>query len=382
MRKIELSYQLSAQRERGTLIRNQLMDLLQAVRAQGSISGAARCLSLSYRHVWGLLKEWEQTVGQDLIVWERGQSAQLTPFADKLLWTERLAQARLAPQIEALRAELERTLALAFDEASHVLSLYASHDDALPLLMDHATGAARLHLDIRFCGSVDAIRALNEGRSVLAGFHVREKPPADSLSAQAYRGLLQPGQHKLIGFARRTQGLIVAPGNPMKIDGLPRAALWRARFVNRALGTGTRVLLDELLDEAGVAPEQLNGYERSELSHAAVAQAIANGSADVGLGTEASARRLGLGFVPLAQENYHLVCLKSALEQPAVRALREVLATPAWQALLSGTPGCAPQRSGEVLSLRDALPWWKLPPRRMPARKAATSATGRTPTRP
>ena len=186
MRKIELSYQLSAQRDSGTLIRNQLMDLLQAVRTQGSISGAARCLSLSYRHVWGLLKEWEQTVGQPLIVWERGQSAQLTPFADKLLWTERLAQARLAPQIETLRAELERTLALAFDEASHVLSLYASHDDALPLLMDHATGAARLHLDIRFCGSVDAIRALNEGRSVLAGFHVREKPPADGLAAQAY----------------------------------------------------------------------------------------------------------------------------------------------------------------------------------------------------
>ena len=107
MRKIALSYQLSAQRERDTLIRNQLMDLLQAVRSEGSISAAARKLGLSYRHVWGLLKEWELTIGQPLIVWERGQSAQLTPFADKLLWTERLAQARLAPKIEALRADLE-----------------------------------------------------------------------------------------------------------------------------------------------------------------------------------------------------------------------------------------------------------------------------------
>ena len=366
MRKIALSYQLSAQRERDTLIRNPLMDLLQAVRTEGSISGAARALDLSYRHVWGQLKTWEQTVGQALIVWERGQSAQLTPFADKLLWTERLAQARLAPQVEALRAELERTLALAFDEASHVLSLYASHDDALPLLLDHAT-TAQLHLDIRFCGSVDAIRALNEGRSVLAGFHVREKPAANSLAAQAYRHLLQPGQHKLIGFARRTQGLIVAPGNPLKIDSLRRAAHWRARFVNRALGTGTRVLLDELLAEAGLAPAQLSGYERNEPSHAAVAQAVASGSADVGLGTEASARKLGLGFVPLAHENYHLVCLKSALDQPAVRALRELLAAPAWQALLAGVPGCEPQRSGKVLSLREALPWWDLPPRKTKA---------------
>lgn len=373
MRKIALSYQLSAQRERDTLIRNQLMDLLQAVRSEGSISAAARKLDLSYRHVWGLLKEWELTIGQPLIVWERGQSAQLTPFADKLLWTERLAQARLAPQIEALRAELERTLALAFDEASHVLSLYASHDDALPLLQEHAA-AARLHLDIRFCGSVDAIRALNEGRSILAGFHVREKPTATSLAAQAYRDLLQPGQHKLIGFARRTQGLIVAPGNPLKIDSLRRAAHWRARFVNRALGTGTRVLLDELLAEADLTPEQLSGYERNEPSHAAVAQAVASGSADVGLGTEASARKLGLGFVPLAQENYHLVCLKSALEQPAVQALREVLASPNWQALLGSVPGCAPQHSGEVLSLREVLPWWELPPRK-PSRKTGQKAS-------
>ena len=375
MRKIELSYQLSAQRERETLIRNQLMDLLQAVRSAGSISAAARHMGLSYRHVWGLLKEWELTVGQPLIVWERGQSATLTPFADKLLWTERLAQARLAPQIEALRAELERTLALAFDEASHVLSLYASHDDALPLLQEHAVTATRLHLDIRFCGSVDAIRALNEGRSVLAGFHLRESPAASGLAANAYRDLLRPGQHKLIGFARRTQGLIVAAGNPMKIDSLRRAAHWRARFVNRALGTGTRVLLDELLLEAGLAPEQLNGFERTEPSHAAVAQAVASGSADVGLGTEASARRLGLDFVPLAQENYHLVCLKSALDQPAVRALREVLATPAWQAVLAGVPGCAPQHSGRVLSLRAVLPWWELPPRKAGLQKASFSAS-------
>ncbi|MDP3522365.1 MAG: substrate-binding domain-containing protein [Hydrogenophaga sp.] len=374
MRKIALSYQLSAQRERDTLIRNQLMDLLQAVRSEGSISAAARQLGLSYRHVWGLLKEWELTVGQPLIIWERGQSAQLTPFADKLLWTERLAQARLAPQIEALRAELERTLALAFDEASHVLSLYASHDDALPLLQEHAA-ADRLHLDIRFCGSVDAIRALNEGRSVLAGFHVREQPAADGLAAQAYRALLQPGQHKLIGFARRTQGLIVAPGNPLKIDSLRRAAHWRARFVNRALGTGTRVLLDELLTDADLKPEQLSGYERTEPSHAAVAQAVASGSADVGLGTEASAHKLGLGFVPLAQENYHLVCLKSALEQPAVRALREVLASAGWKTLLGGVPGCAPQHSGDVLSLREVLPWWDLPPRKTRAQKASFSAS-------
>ena len=103
-----------------------------------SISAAARQLDLSYRHVWGQLKEWEAKVGHELLVWDRGQAARLSPLGDKLLWAERMAQARLAPQIEALRAELERALATVFDDQAQVLSLHASHDDALARLQDLA----------------------------------------------------------------------------------------------------------------------------------------------------------------------------------------------------------------------------------------------------
>lgn len=359
MRRIELSYQLAHDSDRAALLRNPLMDLLFAVRTEGSISAAARKVGYSYRHVWGQLKAWEDTLGEALIVWERGQAATLTPFAEKLIWTERLAQARLAPQIETLRAELERTLALAFDEHSHVLGLYASHDDALPLLQAHAASQAQLHLDIHFCGSVDAIRALNEGRCVVAGFHTREQPDIDSPSAQAYRPLLQPGQHKLIGFAERVQGLIVPKGNPRKLQGLADVARWRLRYVNRPLGTGTRLLLEELLTEAGLSAGDLNGHGQTEPSHAAVAQAVASGRADAGLGTQSAAERLGLGFVPLVREHYHLACLKSALDQPAVLALRQVLATPAWQSALATVPGYAPLASGQVRSLKAVLPWWR-----------------------
>ncbi len=364
MRKIELSYQLCPERERAALIRNPLMEWLLAVRSSGSISGAARQLGLSYRHVWGQLREWEQQLGEPLIVWERGQAARLTPFAERLLWTERLAQARLGPQIEALRAELERTLALAFDPLALVLALHASHDDALPLLQDHAASGAALHLDVSFCGSVDAIRALNAGDCVLAGFHVLEGAGVDSIAARTYQPLLQPGLHKLIGFARRTQGLMVARGNPLRLDSLARVARWKARFVNRAPGSGTRVLLDELLQQAGLEPDQIKGYERCEPSHSAVAQAIASGSADCGLGTEATARAQGLDFVPLAQERYYLACLKSALEEPGLRRLRELLAEPAWQQRVNGLPGYQADASGEVLSLHRQLPWWQLEPRK------------------
>ena len=92
-----------------------------------------------------------------------------------------------------------------------------------------------LHLDIRFTGSVDAIRALNEGRCTLAGFHTLEQPAASSLAARTYKPLLQPGLHKIIGFAKRTQGLIVAKGNPLGLQSLADVARTGARFVNSPL---------------------------------------------------------------------------------------------------------------------------------------------------
>ncbi len=374
MHRLQLHYTLS-QDSSPALLRNPLIDLLQAVSNHGSISGGARALGLSYRHVWGELKRWEQALGNELLIWEKGQNARLSPFGTKLMWAERQAQARLGAQIEALRGELERSYAQAFDDNVQVLTLYASHDDALSALREFALHAptesststakpiasaagGRLHLDIRFTGSVDAIRALNEGRCVMAGFHTLHDSSKKSLTERTYKPLLRPGLHKIIGFAARTQGLMVAPGNPLGLHGLRDLARTGARFANRSLGSGTRVVLDELLARAALPPDQINGYDHTEPSHAAVAHAVAAGQCDSGLGIAAAAKQAGLDFVPLAQEHYHLVCLKSALDQPAVAHLRQLLQATTWLETLSQIVGYQAQQSGQVLSMRRALPWW------------------------
>ena len=361
VRKVQLSYSFRTGAAGGAAIRNALMDLLAAVRDSGSISAAAKSMGLSYRHVWGELKRWELELAQPLVTWEKGQRARLSEFGDKLLWAERQAQARLSPQIEALHADLERAFAVAFDEGAHVLTLFASHDDALAALREQAMHS-RLHLDIRFVGSVDAISALNQGRCVMAGFHIPPQRARGSIAERTYRPLLQTGRHKLIGFARRSQGLIVAKGNPLQIRAIAEIAAMRARFVNRAIGTGTRVLFDELLSHAGMRSSDIQGYASAEPSHAAVAHAVASGAADVGLGIAPAAQALGLDFVPLLQEDYYLVCLKDALEEPAVRSLRMFLRSRAWQERLRELPGYEPMadgKTGEVLSLKDQLPWWQ-----------------------
>lgn len=365
-----MAYTLAAERPARSagdaLLSNPLMDVLHAVRERGSISAAARQLDLSYRHVWGQLKEWENQLGRELLVWERGQAAQLSPFGQRLLMAERLAQARLGPQVEHLRVELERAFAKAFedpDAGSHLLTLYASHDHALGELQDLAatdgSQPKRLDLDIRFCGSVDAIRALNEGRCLLAGFHAQPFANADSRTARTYRPLLKPGTHKIIGFARRSQGLMVAPGNPLRLRDLTDVARTHARFVNRTLGTGTRLLLEELLAHDVLAPDQIEGYGREEHSHASVAQAVAAGDADVGLGTEYAARSQGLDFVALTDERYLLVCLKTALDLPEVQQLLSLLRSASWQQRLQGLAGYQPDHPGEVAAMKRLLPWWK-----------------------
>src|SRR5690606_16996418 len=285
--------------------------------------------------------------------------ARLSRFGDKLLWAERQAQARLAAQISSLHAEMERAFAMVFDDASHVLSFYASHDEAMLELRNHTVRQQKLHLDIQFCGSVDAISALNEGRCIMAGFHTPPHPVRGSLPERTYKRLLKPGLHKLIGFARREQGLIVAQGNPRSISSLKDLTRPGLRFVNRALGTGTRLLLDQMLAEQEVSALDIDGYAFAEPSHAAVASAVAAGYADVGLGIEAAARAQQLDFVPLVEEDYYLVCLKSTLAEPAVQALLAVMKTAEWQHRLARMPGYTPSRSGEVLSMSKELPWWR-----------------------
>lgn len=357
MKHIQLSYLIEPAGLPQSLIHNPLISMLHAVQKHGSISAAAKALDLSYRHVWGQLKRWETEIGQPLLLWEKGQAARLSPLGIKLLYAERQAQARLAPQIEALRAELERSFAMAFEPAAQVLQLCASHDEALARLRTHCA-SKQLHLDISFMGSIDAIRALNEGRCVMAGFHTSLPARKNSLAQRTYQNLLEPGMHKIIGFAQRAQGLIVPYGNPHGVLSLAEVQRQKLRFANRPLGTGTRLLLDDLLASSKIKPSQITGYRRTEPSHAAVAHAVLHGSADVGLGIAAAAAVPGLDFVPLVQERYDLVCLKSALQDPAVKALCSSLQSSTWKKQINQLAGYTAEQSGRVLSLTQTLPWW------------------------
>jgi molybdate-binding protein len=102
---------------------------------------------------------------------------------------------------------------------------------------------------------------------------------------------------------RREQGLLTPPGNPDRICG--PADVRRLRIARRRFGTGTRVLLDRLLAQSGITPEQVSGPEAG--SHLEVAMTVAAGQADTGLGVRAAATAMGLDFIPAAWEEFDLI---------------------------------------------------------------------------
>src|SRR5262249_59432750 len=127
-----------------------------------------------------------------------------------------------------------------------------------------------VNIDLRYRGSAEALAALRRGACEVAGFHVTDGPLGRS-AAGRYAEALGPAIHRLVWVATRVQGLIVGKGNPKSIGSIADLAWTGVRFVNRQRDSGTRLLLDALLAQAGIDSARIEGYENEEHTHAAVA---------------------------------------------------------------------------------------------------------------
>jgi putative molybdopterin biosynthesis protein len=189
-------------------------------------------------------------------------------------------------------------------------------------------------------GSLGGLVALRDGLCHVAGCHLLDPETGDYTLPWIAR-VLPGAELEVVRLVDREQGLIVAPGNPLGIAGLEDLA--RLRYVNRQRGAGTRVLLDHRLAQAGIAPGDVDGYEREEPTHLAVAAAVAAGRADAGLGVLAAARAFGLGFVPVAHEPFDLVMRPG---EPAVAPLLALLADAEFRAQVEGMGGYSTAETG------------------------------------
>ena len=157
----------------------------------------------------------------------------------------------------------------------------------------------------------------------------------------------------LVTLVNREQGWIVPAGNPKNLASWADAARPDIQIVNRQRGAGTRVLLDYELEKQGISPEQIQGYDREEYTHLAVAAAISSGTADAGLGIRAAARALQLDFVPLTHERYDLVMSKAVYESDLMKPLLALLHDEAFKTAVSALPGYDTTPMGDVHFVED-----------------------------
>jgi putative molybdopterin biosynthesis protein len=352
--------------EMGEAQRNEegsLLAMLAGIAETGSVAQAARDSGFSYRHAWGLIRTWEERLAQPLVDMARGRGSSLAPMGLQLVQLDARLQSRFAAQLAEATAEVRRKLKPYRKNDTPRLSVHASHDPMLARLPE-ALRESRVNLEIHVLGSSESLASLAAGRCDLAGFHCPEGRLGKSIWHE-YRKYLNTRTHVLIRFAKRSQGLMLAPrtaalfaqarsGKQLPLRNLQILAKHGLRFVNRQAGSGTRMLLDLLLGESGIASRDINGYANEEFTHAAVAATIASGAADAGLGVEAAARRFGLDFIPLLRENYFLAVCRDALAHPGLAALIELLSAPRWQEMLAAEPGYDALDCGKLLECASA----------------------------
>ena len=211
------------------------------------------------------------------------------------------------------------------EDIEGTLVVLGSHDNTLDLLATLLRRRdARLRLSSGHIGSLGGLMALRQGRAHLGGSHLFD-PETNTYNITYVQKYLAGVPLKLINLAWREQGLMVLSGNPKKVRSVSDLTRPEVVFINRQRGAGTRLLLDYLLKEEGIDPVAVQGYNREEYTHMAVAANVKSGTADVGLGILAAARALGLDFIPLTPERYDLVVLESTYNDPRFQILWEVI---------------------------------------------------------
>ena len=232
-----------------------------------------------------------------------------------------------------------------------VVRLIGSHDLALDVLAGRLRAAnPATELDVTPTDSLDGLFALARGTTDLAGCHLLD-PETGEHNVPFVRRMLPGETVILVTLAHRQQGLIVAAGNPKQIASVADLARPGIVIVNRHRGSGTRVLFDEALAQAGIDHAGLAGYEHEEATHLAVAGVVAAGAADAGLGILAAARAYGLDFVPVARERYELAMRPESAARPAVRQLLDTLKSPDFRAVVTALGGYDTAETGSIRSV-------------------------------
>jgi len=220
-----------------------------------------------------------------------------------------------------------------------------SHDLALEGIAEH------LHKHVRLVslpvGSLDGLVNLRQGLCQISGSHLLDE--SGEYNVPFVRHLFPDRAVEIVTLAYRTQGLMLASGNPRGVKKIADLAMPGVRFVNRNPGSGTRLWFDAELRKLDIAAEKVRGYENAVKTHSEAAMLIANNKADAALGLQAAAHQHQLDFIPLFEERYDLILPRE--QQKTLSPLLDYIQTLDFRNSLSVLTGYNTTHSGEQVFL-------------------------------
>jgi molybdate transport repressor ModE-like protein len=326
--------------------------LLSAIKKHGNLRAASEELQLSYRHAWALLADLESTMGGPLVDMERGKGSNLTELGQALVWSQRQLMARLGPLLDSMASEIDHEISSVMSRTQRAIKMFASHGFAVAALYARLQ-REHIPVDLNYRGSLDAVNAFSRGVCDIAGFHIPQGK-FEAVIFERFRPYFTASM-RLVTVASRRQGIFVKKGNPKNIwsvDDLFRAGV---RFVNRQKGSGTRIILDLLLEESGRNGEDIDGFDLTEFTHAAVGAYVASGKADAGIGVETGARLFDLDFVPLLTERYFFLIEEKHLTDPRVMPILQLLGSTEFKTEVNNLQGYDTQFTGLIQTPAEAF---------------------------
>ncbi len=245
---------------------------------------------------------------------------------------------------EAVKVRLLRPVS----ELQNMLVAIGSHDPLLDELADllHRKNP-KMHMSSSHVGSMGGIMSARRKENHIAGIHLLDERDG-TYNVSFIKKYFPHGGVRLVECVGRTQGLMTAAQNPLKLQGIEDLQREGLRYVNRQKGSGTRILIDYLCKEKGIQTEEIYGYDREEFTHTSVAAQIASGSADAGMGIYSAAKLYGLDFIPICMEQYDLLIPDEAWETPMVRQLIEILKSREFEECLERLGGYQVGEPGRV----------------------------------
>ena len=212
-------------------------------------------------------------------------------------------------QLYSVKDEAERFIISGQDV---VLDLLANH------LQQEGISTSRAYLS-----GFEGILSLYEGKVNAAACHLYD---GEGFNASYVRSLMPGIPAVLVNISHRRLGFYVKAGNPKNIKGWSDLKRQDISILNRRPGSGARIVLDIQLKKLGIDSKKLKGYDKTMKSHLTMAAAVAEGEADLALGTERVSKQMeGIDFIPLLEERVDLALRRDSLESESVQTLIKLM---------------------------------------------------------